>query len=141
MHKRAIFRLDEGVQDPEINLTALIDVVFVVLIMFILVAPLLELERIQLAQAPRHDKTESSPVHEMSPLHIHVREDNSLLLNGRALVFQQFQEQIKRAYEKNPLAIPQLYQDKRATFGTYQSVKNCLEEAGFKELEIILSPQ
>ncbi len=36
-------------EEASINLTPLIDVVFVVLIIFILIAPMLELDRIQLA--------------------------------------------------------------------------------------------
>ncbi len=119
----------------------LLDVVFVVLIMFIIVAPLLELERIQLARGPAHNQKETSSVQEMSRVHIHVREDNSILLNGRALLLEQLRDHLKRSYRTSPKATPQLYNDKRATFGTYQEVKNAVEEAGFEELEIILKPQ
>ena len=38
-------------EEPLINLTPLIDVVFVVLIMFIVIAPMLEVERVELASA------------------------------------------------------------------------------------------
>ena len=141
MKKRGSSLRDEGLQEPEINLTALIDVVFVVLIMFILIAPLLELERIQLADAPSHREKESSSVQEMSAINIHVRADNSILLNGKALLFDRLKEFLKSAHLSHPQAIPQLYQDKRASFGTYQEIKNAVEEAGFQELEIILSPR
>ena len=141
MRKGRLLHHREGLEETEINLTPLIDVVFVVLIMFIIVAPLLELERIQLAKGPTHDQKETSSVQEMSALHIHVREDNSILLNGKALLLGQLSEHLKRSYRAFPKATPQLYHDKRATFGTYQDVKNAVEEAGFEELEIILKPQ
>ena len=141
MRKSRFSYQHEGLEETEVNLTPLIDVVFVVLIMFIIVAPLLELERIQLARGPAHNQKETSSVQEMSRVHIHVREDNSILLNGRALLLEQLRDHLKRSYRTSPKATPQLYNDKRATFGTYQEVKNAVEEAGFEELEIILKPQ
>ena len=141
MRKGRLLHHREGLEETEVNLTPLIDVVFVVLIMFIIVAPLLELERIQLAKGPAHELKETASVQEMSSVHIHVREDNSILLNGKALFLEQLREHLKRSYRTSPKATPQLYHDKRATFGTYQDVKNAVEEAGFEELEIILKPQ
>lgn len=141
MRKGRRLQQSEGLEETEVNLTPLIDVVFVVLIMFIIVAPLLELERIQLARGPSHEQKETTSVQEMSRIHIHVREDNSILLNGRALLLEQLRDHLVRLKRAAPKAIPQLYNDKRATFGTYQEVKNAVEEAGFEELEIILKPQ
>ncbi len=39
-----------------------------------------------------------------------------------------------------PRARPQLYHNRNAHFGTYQSVKNATEMAGFTQLDIILKP-
>ena len=141
MRKGRLLHHNEGLEETDVNLTPLIDVVFVVLIMFIIVAPLLELERVHLARGPAHEQKETSSVQEMSAVHIHVREDNSILLNGHALLLDQLRDHLKRSYHKAPKTTPQLYHDKRATFGTYQEVKNAVEEAGFEELEIILKPQ
>ena len=38
-------------EEPEVNLTPLIDIVFVILIVFIVIAPLLQIEQVQLADA------------------------------------------------------------------------------------------
>lgn len=141
MRKGRFLNQREGLEETEVNLTPLIDVVFVVLIMFIIVAPLLELERIQLAKGPTHSQKETTSVQGMSSVHIHVREDNSILLNGKALLLEQLTEHLKHVYRASPKTTPQLYHDNRATFGTYQNVKNAVEEAGFEELEIILKPQ
>lgn len=55
--KRSLSLLNsENDDDANVNLTPLIDVVFVVLIMFILVAPLVEIDRIQLAHATSEKK-------------------------------------------------------------------------------------
>jgi biopolymer transport protein ExbD len=125
------------VEEPAVNLTPLIDVVFVILIMFILIAPLLELDRIDLAQAP-HTRQESISTQENSPLAIHVRADNSLWYHNTRIKLEEVTPLLKRERLKYPKARPQLFQDKKASFGTYQSTKNAFEEAGFESLDIVL---
>lgn len=128
------------IEEPPVNLTPLIDVVFVILIMFILVAPLLELERVELADAPRVHQEGSLSVQETSPIALHVNRDNSLLFNSQKVTIQQLPSLLKEARKKHPQAKPQLFHDRRAYFGTYQSVKNAVEEAGFAQMDIILKP-
>lgn len=128
------------IEEPPVNLTPLIDVVFVILIMFILVAPLLELERVELADGPRIHQESSASVQETSPIALHVNRDNSILFNSEKVSLQQLPNLLKQARKKYPTAKPQLFHDRRAYFGTYQSVKNAVEEAGFSQMDIILKP-
>ncbi len=125
-------------EEPTINLTPLIDVVFVVLIMFILVAPLLEIDRIELADAAQTETT--SNVEDKSPVTIHVRKDNTILLNQHPVNASELPKVLKDARNRFPHARPQLFQDQSATFGTYQTVKNAVEQAGFSELDVVLKP-
>lgn len=136
----ALRKRREQIEEPAVNLTPLIDVVFVILIMFILVAPLLELDRVELAEAPRTSKGSGGAVQESSPISIHVNRDNALIFNSRTVTLQQLPALLKRARQQYPKAKPQLFHDKRAYFGTYQAVKNAVEEAGFAQLDIILKP-
>ena len=125
--------------DPEINLTPLIDVVFVILIMFIVIAPLLELDKVELADAP--DGTEQTiSVQESSPVTIHVFQDNSIKLNNQDVNFDQLTLLLKQAKNQHPEIKPQVFHDRRAHFGTYQGVKNAAEIAGFDQMDIILKP-
>lgn len=128
------------IEEPQINLTALIDVVFVVLIMFILIAPLLELDRVELADAPQHTADPALSVQDASPLSIHVQKDNSIWINKEPVKLDKLLEKLKKAKILFPKARPQLFHDKTAAFGTYQSVKNALEMAGFPEVDIVLKP-
>jgi biopolymer transport protein ExbD len=132
-HKRPI-------EEPAVNLTPLIDVVFVILIMFILVAPLLELDRIDLANAGSRQESTNLEVHESSPISIHVQADNTLWINKRKIPSSDLVPTLKEAKKNYPKARPQLFHDKKAQFGTYQSVKNALEEAGFEQMDIVLTP-
>lgn len=132
------FKRPQVVEEPQINLTALIDIVFVVLIIFILIAPLLELDRVQLADAPKG----SAPlaVQEASPITLQVQRDNTIWINTLPTRPELVKDKLKELKKLFPAARPQLFHDKKAEFGTYQSVKNALEEAGFSEVDIVLTP-
>lgn len=123
---------------PEINITSLIDVVFVVLIGFILIAPLLEMDRIQLADA-------GSDAHEVdartiSPLQIAVRKDNTIYFNKKEVQLEELRELLAAEKLAHPDEKPKLIQDKQAYFGTYQDIKNLLASLGYDEMELILNP-
>ena len=135
MIKRVSYQDDD--QESLINLTPLIDVVFVVLIAFILIAPLLEVEHINLASASGLAKKDLPA---KSNLAIYVRSDNSIWINHRAVTINELTTFFKEKLKQNPSQIPQIFHDSKAHFGTYQSIKNALEKAGFKQMDIILSP-
>jgi biopolymer transport protein ExbD len=128
----------EPPQEPTLNLTPLIDVVFVMLISFIIIAPLLEMDRIQLAAGASFH----APVHcqDASPIQIHVYADNSVALNGKKVDINSLAPFLAHAKKQYPSVRPQLFHDKKAYFGTYQSVKNVLEACGFDEVDIVLAP-
>jgi biopolymer transport protein ExbD len=106
--------------------------------MFILVAPLLEIDQINLAEAPSQEST--SHIEDKSPVTIHVRSDNTILINQRTVTTKQLQEVLNTAHRQFPNANPQLFHDSTAPFGTYQSIKNAVETAGFEQLDVILKP-
>lgn len=61
-----------ALEEPAVNLTPLIDVVFVILIGFIIIAPLLEIDRIDLAEAstvklPNHRYPRGKPCDHSCP--------------------------------------------------------------------------
>ncbi len=128
------------IEEPTVNLTPLIDVVFVILIAFIVIAPLLELDRVELAEAARDGNDKSVSVQETSPISIHVKQDNSISLNGLPITANQLPGALKELKKRYPHAKPQLFHDKKGHFGTYQIVKNAAETAGFQQMDVILKP-
>jgi len=130
----------ETFQEPLINMTPLIDVVFVLLISFIVIAPLLEMDRVELAGGAPSPNHLPIQVQDASSIQIRVMKDNSIFFNGQPISLQELSSLVREAKKQNPKARPQLFHDKQAYFGTYQSVKNILEAAGFQELDIVLSP-
>lgn len=128
------------IEEPVVNLTPLIDVVFVILIMFIVIAPLLELDRVDLADAARDPMEGSIAVQENSPISIHVRKDNTIWFGKQRVNTKELTELLIKAKARYPKAKPQLFHDKSAHFGTYQSVKNAAEAAGFEQMDVVLKP-
>lgn len=128
------------IDEPVVNLTPLIDVVFVILIMFILIAPLLELDRIELADAKNLKENSNLSIQEASPLALHVRVDNRVTFFGKVVTLEELPDLLRRAKKEYPEATLQLFHDKKAHFGTYQSIKNAAEEAGYQKIDVVLKP-
>jgi len=140
MKREKSYHVETSQDDNLINLTPLIDVVFVVLIMFILIAPILEKDRVNLATSAEKADKETRTIHENSLITIHVNEDNSILINRKKTEVKDLLFILKMAKAKNPNQIPQLFHDEKASFGTYQTIKNAVEEAGFEQMDVILKP-
>lgn len=132
---RYLLQQEESQDDGLINLTPLIDVVFVILISFILLAPMLEMEKVSLAEGPPGKPSLTS-----SGVAVILTETNSILLNRKKITLSELPEQLrqlKKTYPKEPL---RFFPDKRSQFGVYQEIKNIAEAVGFEEMDIILTP-
>lgn len=127
---------DPSIEEPIINLTPLIDVVFVVLITFMLIAPVLDIDSVDLAFSSSTEKREI----QTAPISIVVHADNSIWYKGAKVTLDQLEIILKQEIKRQPNAIPQLIHDKQAHFGTYQTVKNTLESIGFIQMDVILKP-
>ena len=138
--KQRFHSFSDSVDEASPNLTPLIDVVFVVLIMFIIIAPMLEIDKVKLADAPARGQNQPTSVQKASPITIHVRSDDSIWFNATQVRPEALLPLLKSARNKAPNRTPQLFQDKKASFGTYQVIKNAVELAGFEELDVILQP-
>lgn len=136
MRKKKFLQNSSDLDENLINLTPLIDVVFVVLISFILIAPLLEVDHINLAEG----SSKSDKNIEQTSIVLKVKEDNSILINNRLVTLLELKDLLKEKKRSNPNQIPQLYHDKKATFGSYQSIKNLVELSGFEKLDVVLQP-
>ncbi|MFZ4099120.1 MAG: ExbD/TolR family protein [Chlamydiia bacterium] len=124
--------------EPPMHLTPLIDVVFVVLIAFIVIAPMLETEHIDLASSHPHLTKPKAEVQEL--LQIRVLADDSIWYRGERVTSSQLEQLLRAAKRQHPKGCPVLLQDRKATFGTYQAVKQSCEIAGYSSLDVVLQP-
>ncbi len=136
--RRSLSHYQETLEDDQgVNLTPLIDVVFVVLIMFILIAPLVNVDKVQLAPGKQTQKTPPK-LDENMGIAIHVYGDNTFAINKVPISQKELLNTLKNLKVKSPHAIPQVYHDRKAYFETYQTIKTALEAAGFDEMDVIL---
>lgn len=140
MRKRRTPLLEEDLpEEPLINLTPLIDVVFVVLIAFMLIAPLLSVDSIQLAPNAQN-KDKEMPSLQNAPIAIYIRADNSIWFREKTVNLQDLEKLLSLEKFRNPGTTPKVIPDAKAHFEIYQAVKNTLETCGFEEMDIILRP-
>jgi biopolymer transport protein ExbD len=138
MKRRRFGREPETAEEPIVNLTPLIDVVFVVLISFMLISPILEIESVDLAVGGIEKKKDA--LVENAPLAIVVKADNTIWVQGRKCSIPELETVLLSQKKMYPEKKPQVIHDKSASFGTYQTVKNALEKCGFDQMEIVLKP-
>lgn len=134
------FYQHEADDNPEMNMTPLLDVLFVLLVLFILVAPLLQIDRIQLVSTKEEAKTlKTANFETRSALVIEVDDQNKIYLNKKLIDIKDLSGAIdKLKLEKN--VIPILMQDKRSQFGVFETIKLILESKDFKQLDVLLKP-
>lgn len=132
--RRRQFPIYEEGEEPLINLTPLIDVIFVLLITFMLLAPILNIDHVALAQSGVMSKQDAANV----PLVITLRSDNTIWFRGKSLPLNQLGQMMKAEKSLYPGEYPQLVADKNCHFGLYQDVKNVLEECGFQQMDVVL---
>lgn len=135
--RRRVHAFDNQEDGDLINLTPLLDVLFLILVFFILIAPLLDFDRLELAPSSEN-KQELTPLNESTSIKIYVQKDNSIWLGTHPLTFSDLTIALDQFYKKHPKDIPQLYQDRDASFGTYQKIKNLVESIGFEQLDVVL---
>jgi biopolymer transport protein ExbD len=133
MRKRQVL-IEEESDESLVQLTPLLDVVFVLLITFMLLAPMLNVDHVDLATAGVTNKNHPA----QSVLTMTLRADNSIWFQGKAVSLGQLGSIMRAEKQRYPEQCPQLIADKNCHFGSYQEIKNLLEDCGFQQLDIIL---
>ncbi|MBM3194217.1 MAG: biopolymer transporter ExbD [Chlamydiae bacterium] len=130
--------LDEMNEDAElINLTPLIDVLFTVLVLFIVISPFLDIESVQLP--PKG--SEATGQRNKRKIRIFVNKNEQIKINDTQVSLKQLSAvliELKKTFQNE---IPELYQDKNSPFGTYLNIKHALEQAGFEEMDLVVQPE
>lgn len=126
--------IEESDEETHVQLTPLLDVVFVLLITFMLLAPILNVDHVELATAGNATKNQPS----QSILTLTIRGDNTIWFQGKIVPISQLGTILCAERQRFPDQCPQLIADKNCHFGSYQEIKNLLEECGFQQLDVIL---
>ena len=126
-------------ESTDVNMTPLLDVLFVLLILFILIAPLLKIERVQLVSSKEEAKNiKAANFQTKSPLVIEVDKTNQVFVNNKKIKIDELEIEIKNL-KLDKTIIPILLQDKKSEFGIFENIKQSLEILDFKQVDVVLN--
>lgn len=113
----------------EINVTPLVDVMLVLLVIFIVMAPLF-------AQALRVDlpQTQAAPFAEPKVLDVEITREGVLRVDHQAIAAQALPEAIRKALTVSPELVVRLGADQSVTYGRVAQVIADLQQAGAGKL-------
>jgi biopolymer transport protein TolR len=120
----------------EINVTPLVDVMLVLLIVFMVAAPLMTVGvPIDLP------KTEAKPLNsQVEPLSVSIKPDGSIYLMEQAMTIEELTTKLQALYGVDPEKEVRVRGDLAATYGPIAQVLGAINAAGFKKIGLETLP-
>lgn len=117
----------------EINVVPLVDIILVVLIIFMVTAPMIMKPSINvnLPKAASGDKTEAKP-----QFNITMTSDNKILLNGNLTDLTTLNQKATEEVKKNPEVQAIIQADKNVPHGQVVAVMDAIKQGGVKKFAI-----
>lgn len=128
---------DDGGEMSEINVTPLVDVMLVLLVVFIVTAPLLtQVVRVKL---PKTEQTEPAPDKHIAILSVNA--DGQPLLDDRPIPLESLEMELKALQESDPEISIQLQADRAAVFDAVAKVMASAQRSGIGKLSFVTLQQ
>ena len=124
----------------DINVTPLVDVMLVLVVIFILAAPLLAASlRVQLPQLPAAAAVPAAGAD--AALALEITADGGLWLQGQTVSETQLQQQLQAWGQRQPQAELQLKADTRVAYGRVAQVMGWAHASGLTRIGFVALPQ
>ena len=118
--------------EPEINITPMLDIVFIMLIFFIVTTTFVRETGVEVDR-PDALTTEPRP---QSNVLIAIRDNDEIWMNGRAIELSDVRTLVQRARAENPEGSVMLISDKAARTGMLVDVMDQVQAAGVTQIAI-----
>jgi biopolymer transport protein TolR len=124
---------DDGGEMSEINVTPLVDVMLVLLVVFIVTAPLLtQVVRVKL---PKTEQTEPAPDQHIAILSVNA--EGQPMLDDRPVPLESLEAELKALQERDPEIGIQLQADRAAVFDAVAKVMASAQRSGIGKLSFV----
>ena len=136
MRKLGSERKDE---DSNIDLTPMLDVVFILLIFFVVTATFLSESAIDAASSDRSDAPPPEDMEESRNILVELGQNNEITLNGepRPVTSSQIRPNIDRLRAENPAATVIIRPHQRSSVETLVLVMDAARQAGVLDISIV----
>lgn len=124
---------DDLVENHEINVTPFIDVMLVLLIIFMVAAPLATVD-VNVDLPASTAKPSERPA---EPIYLTVKEDKSLALGNEVVSRQTLGQSLDRVTEGDKQARIFLRADKAVDYGSFMEVMNLLRDSGYLKIALV----
>ncbi len=128
---------DEGGEMSDINVTPLVDVMLVLLVVFIVTAPLLT--QVVKVKLPKTEQTEPTPDKHVAILA--VTASGEALLDDKSVPLTSLEAELKALQERDPDISVQLQADKAAVFESVAKVMASAQRSGVGKLSFVTVEQ
>jgi len=118
--------------EPEINITPMLDIVFIMLIFFIVTTTFVRETGVEVE---RPDAITAEPRPQANVL-IAIRDNDEIWMNGRAIELSDVRTMVQRAQAENPEGSVILISDKGARTGTLVDIMDQVQAAGVTRMAI-----
>ena len=124
---------EEGGEMSEINVTPLVDVMLVLLVVFIVTAPLLT--QVVKVKLPKTEQTEPTPDKHVAILA--VTATGEAMLDDKAIPLANLEAELKALQERDPDISVQLQADRAAVFESVAKVMASAQRSGVGKLSFV----
>ena len=122
----------------DLNVTPLIDLAFVLLIIFMITTPLLEHGlSLDLPEGGQPDR----PLDRNDIRTVEVDQSGGYTLDGESLSLEQIEQKLVADHQSNPNILVYVRADHRGTFGAVAAVLNRCEQNGIKRVSLRTEPE
>lgn len=128
---------DEGGEMSEINVTPLVDVMLVLLVVFIVTAPLLT--QVVKVKLPKTEQTEPTPDKHVAILAITAH--GEAMLDDKPIPLPNLEAELKTLQERDPDISVQLQADRAAVFESVAKVMASAQRSGIGKLSFVTLEQ
>ena len=125
--------------DTNIDLTPMLDVVFILLIFFVVTATFLSETAIEAASSDNNDSAEEPPDDEKRNILFEIGSNNEIILNGnpRPIIATQIRSNIDQLKAENPAASVIIQPNRSSEVATLVMIMDAARQAGMANISIV----